>query len=144
MSKPAVESTPSAHRASSLSEKFTIVESPDDGDQDQVLIQDVLSLNALTQWEHKLEMVCACTRLVELIIQDPTLKLSRLVLHNSDPVTTFTSRPSLVHDEKIFNLQLKGLGPKGEYPGPRVNQASSGRCWLFATSESPRLNNTNR
>jgi bleomycin hydrolase len=41
-----------------------------------------------------------------------------------------------LHDEKIFNLNLKGLGPNGEYPGPRVNQYSSGRCWLFATSTS--------
>lgn len=68
-----------------------------------------------------------------LIWQNATLALSRLVLSQVDPVTTLTSRTAILHDEKVFNLNLKGLGPNGEYPGPRVNQYSSGRCWLFAT-----------
>ena len=69
-----------------------------------------------------------------LISQSPTLPLARLVLSKSDPLQQLSVRNAVVHDAKIFNLQLKGTGPKGEYPGPRVNQAASGRCWLFATS----------
>ncbi|WWD18257.1 hypothetical protein CI109_102707 [Kwoniella shandongensis] len=53
----------------------------------------------------------------------------------ADPVLSLSSRPALVRDAKIFNLTLKGTDSKGEYPGPRVNQASSGRCWLFATKK---------
>ncbi|ORX34978.1 peptidase C1B, bleomycin hydrolase [Kockovaella imperatae] len=70
----------------------------------------------------------------------PTLQLSRLILTNADPVTSLTSRKALIHDNKVFNLQLKGLGAKNEYPGPRVNQGSSGRCWLFATCNVLRYN----
>lgn len=51
-------------------------------------------------------------------------------------MTPLASRPALIKDGKVFNTQLKGLDAKGEYPGPRTNQLSSGRCWLFATSES--------
>lgn len=69
-----------------------------------------------------------------LTVQDATLALSRLVLSQVDPVTTLASRTAVLRDEKVFNTNLKGLGPNGEYPGPRVNQYSSGRCWLFATS----------
>ena len=68
--------------------------------------------------------------------KDTTLALSRLVLSQVDPVTALASRKTILHDEKVFNLNFKGLGPTGEYPGPRVNQYSSGRCWLFATSMS--------
>jgi len=71
---------------------------------------------------------------------DPSLQLSRLVLSNADPVSTFTSRAALIKDAKVFNLDLKGVGPKKEYPGPRTNQASSGRCWLFATTNVLRYN----
>ena len=137
-SKPAPQSTTGSNRQVELLEKYTLIESPPADDKDQIVLEDVLSLDALAQWEHELEQVRRSHRSVDAgdaDAKDPSLKLSRLVLHNNDPVTTFTSRKSLVHDEKIFNLQLKGLGPNGEYPGPRVNQASSGRCWLFATSE---------
>jgi len=66
---------------------------------------------------------------------NPTLLLSRLVLSNSDPIASLTRRSAYIDDEKVFNLELKGVGPKSLYPGPRTNQASSGRCWLFATSK---------
>ena len=70
----------------------------------------------------------------------PTLQLSRLVLTNADPLSTFTSRKALLDDGKVFNLNLKGIGAKGAYPNPRVNQAASGRCWLFATCNVLRYN----
>jgi aminopeptidase C len=70
-----------------------------------------------------------------LLPQNPTLNLSRLVITHNDPVATLIDRSALVKDHKVFNLSLKGIGEAGSYPGPRVSQNSSGRCWLFATSE---------
>ncbi|KAK4685454.1 bleomycin hydrolase, partial [Tremellales sp. Uapishka_1] len=66
--------------------------------------------------------------------ENPTLLLSRLVLSNADPLLSLAKRSALVHDAKVFNLDLKGVNDKNDYPGPRTNQASSGRCWIFATT----------
>lgn len=68
-------------------------------------------------------------------MQDARFQLARLILTNNDPIATLKRRDAVIDDEKVFNVNLKGTGDKGQYPGPRVNQASSGRCWLFATSE---------
>lgn len=68
-------------------------------------------------------------------MQDARFQLARLILTNNDPIATLTRRDAVIDDAKVFNTNLKGTGDKGQYPGPRVNQASSGRCWLFATSE---------
>ncbi|WVW79039.1 hypothetical protein I302_101002 [Kwoniella bestiolae CBS 10118] len=82
---------------------------------------DSLSIRELDKWSEDFD-------------KNPTFALSRLVLSKADPVLSLSSRAALIHDAKIFNLRLKGTGANGEYPGPRVNQASSGRCWLFATT----------
>lgn len=57
------------------------------------------------------------------------------MLSSNDPVVSLKSRAAEIADEKIFNINLKGVNDKHDYPGPVTNQASSGRCWLFATSE---------
>ncbi|OCF76379.1 hypothetical protein I204_02074 [Kwoniella mangroviensis CBS 8886] len=88
---------------------------------------DALSVSELDKWSRDFE-------------SNPTLALSQLVLSKADPVQSLSSRSALIRDAKIFNLRLKGTGPNGEYPGPRVNQASSGRCWLFATTNVLRYN----
>jgi len=65
-----------------------------------------------------------------------------LILSNADPKTSLVSRERLIQDQPVFNVELKGVpdkdgkNKKGVYPGPITNQKSSGRCWLFATSES--------
>lgn len=64
---------------------------------------------------------------------NPVLALSRLVLTDADPIQALLSRRALLADPQVFNLTLKGVDGKGTYPGPRTNQASSGRCWIFAT-----------
>ncbi|WVQ96907.1 hypothetical protein IAU59_004015 [Kwoniella sp. CBS 9459] len=86
-----------------------------------------LSLDTLSEWSEDFE-------------NNPTFALSRLVLSKADPVQSLASRPVFVRDAKVFNLSLKGTGAHGEYPGPRTNQASSGRCWLFATTNVLRYN----
>lgn len=68
-------------------------------------------------------------------MQDARFQLARLILTNNDPIATLKRRDAVIDDVKVFNTNLKGTGDKGAYPGPRTNQASSGRCWLFATSE---------
>ncbi|KAL7424424.1 bleomycin hydrolase [Cryptotrichosporon argae] len=70
----------------------------------------------------------------------PTRLLSQLVLSNADPVASLQSRAAVIHDEKVFNLDLRGVSDAHEYPGPRVNQQWSGRCWLFATTNVLRYN----
>jgi bleomycin hydrolase len=72
--------------------------------------------------------------------KDATFALARLVLTQKDPLSSLQSRGAVIADEKIFNIDLKGIDEKesGKYPGPVTNQASSGRCWLFATSELSR------
>ncbi|ORY23278.1 peptidase C1B, bleomycin hydrolase [Naematelia encephala] len=88
---------------------------------------DQIGLENIDQWASGIE-------------SSPTLQLSRLVLSNVHPTKSLASRAALVKDAKVFNLQLKGIDGKGTYPGPRVNQASSGRCWLFATTNVLRYN----
>lgn len=67
--------------------------------------------------------------------KDPRFNLARLVLSNADPLEAIKNRQAVINDEKVFNINLKGVNKDGAYPGPVVNQASSGRCWLFATSK---------
>jgi len=69
-------------------------------------------------------------------IQDPTFNLARLVINQNDPWAVLKSRSAQIADEKVFNIDLKGTDDKNKYPGPVTDQGGSGRCWLFATSES--------
>ncbi|KAL1407883.1 bleomycin hydrolase [Vanrija albida] len=72
--------------------------------------------------------------------QDPRFKLARLVLSNADPLESLKDRRAVIDDDKVFNVNLKGVNKDGAYPGPIVNQAASGRCWLFATTNVLRYN----
>lgn len=120
-----------------ISEKQMIIERHEASDKPSVEVEQALTADNITKWGQALEEVGQSGRYlvsIEADEQDTTLALSRLVLSQVDPVAALASRKTILHDEKVFNLNLKGLGPNGEYPGPRVNQYSSGRCWLFATS----------
>jgi hypothetical protein len=113
--------------------------------------EPALTSGKLAQWENDFEDVSvsavrieslACRVLISRRIpQTPTLKLSQLLLTNSDPVKLLVTRASQIADQHIFNIELKGIrspsdskDKKGSYPGPVTNQKASGRCWLFATS----------
>ncbi|KAI5453687.1 bleomycin hydrolase [Naganishia albida] len=84
-----------------------------------------LALDKLVSWQRQFD-------------ESPVLQLSQLVLSNAHPTQGLVSRTTLVADQQIFNLELKGVKPKegskGVYPGPVTNQKASGRCWLFATT----------
>jgi hypothetical protein len=60
--------------------------------------------------------------------KDPRAQLSRTVLQHTDFEEVLRSHQVMTEDRHIFNHQLKLL------PRPVTNQKSSGRCWLFATT----------
>lgn len=59
---------------------------------------------------------------------DPKTKLARTILFHSDIRTALISRSAKIHDQHIFSHTLDFK------TGPVTNQKSSGRCWLFATT----------
>ena len=59
---------------------------------------------------------------------EPKTKLARTILFHSDIRTALISRLAKINDQHIFNHTLDFK------TGPVTNQKSSGRCWLFATT----------
>ncbi|KZV96277.1 peptidase C1B, bleomycin hydrolase [Exidia glandulosa HHB12029] len=58
----------------------------------------------------------------------PTTALARTIFAHSDLKSTVAQRQAQVADSFVFNTSV-------HFPtGPRTNQKSSGRCWLFATT----------
>ena len=74
-----------------------------------------LSLKNVESWE-------------DVASRDPKTQLARTVLHHTDFKTALTSRDTAIADQHVFNLQLDFK------TDPITNQKSSGRCWLFATT----------
>ncbi|KAH8119610.1 peptidase C1B, bleomycin hydrolase [Phellopilus nigrolimitatus] len=64
----------------------------------------------------------------EKAAKDPKIELARTILVDTDFKTALASRSAKVADSHIFNLQLDFK------TNPITNQKSSGRCWLFATT----------
>lgn len=67
------------------------------------------------EWEH-------------ILSQDPVARLAALTLHNADVNASVHRRKAEVADRHIFNTIID------HESYPRTNQQSSGRCWLFATT----------
>jgi aminopeptidase C len=65
-------------------------------------------------------------RRVTKLITSPRLALS--ALSSQDPKTVLTSRSAKIADQQIFNVKIPFEG------APITNQRSSGRCWLFAST----------
>ncbi|KAF9244911.1 peptidase C1B bleomycin hydrolase [Melanogaster broomeanus] len=59
---------------------------------------------------------------------DPKIQLSRTILAHHDIKTALTSREAVIAIPHVFNTEIDFK------PGPVTNQKSSGRCWLFATT----------
>lgn len=69
-----------------------------------------------------------CTPLTDHLPQDEKVHLARAVLDHTDLATALVSRTARLADTQIFNTRL-------EYEAtPVTNQMSSGRCWLFAST----------
>lgn len=80
-----------------------------------------LSMTNIESWE-------------EEVSSSSKLQLTRTVLHHNNIQTAFLSRSAKIADAHVFNTQLDFK------TGPVTNQKSSGRCWLFATTNVLRYN----
>lgn len=63
-----------------------------------------------------------------VILSDPKNKLALTALRTANPREVLTSVPTVMADQQIFNVKIPFEG------GPITNQRSSGRCWLFAST----------
>ncbi|CAL1707521.1 unnamed protein product [Somion occarium] len=80
-----------------------------------------ITIDTVEQWESS-------------ISSNPKLELSRTILNHQDIRTTLQSRAAKIADAHVFNTNLDFK------TGPITNQKSSGRCWLFATTNVLRYN----
>ncbi|RDW66660.1 putative cysteine proteinase 1 [Coleophoma crateriformis] len=62
------------------------------------------------------------------LLADPKNRLALTALSSADPKTVLTSRSAKIADQQIFNVKIPFEG------APITNQRSSGRCWLFAST----------
>ncbi|TFK54260.1 peptidase C1B bleomycin hydrolase [Heliocybe sulcata] len=80
-----------------------------------------LSLSNLSSWESDLA-------------SDSKTQLARTVFAQSNIKSILTSRSTIIKDSHVFNTEVDFK------TDPITNQKSSGRCWLFATSNIFRYN----
>ncbi|KAI0630402.1 peptidase C1B bleomycin hydrolase [Trametes polyzona] len=64
----------------------------------------------------------------------PKLQLARSILNHANIRETLTSRSAYIADAHVFNTEVEFK------TSPITNQKSSGRCWLFATTNVLRYN----
>lgn len=111
-SKPAaVESTDDEKRANSIASSFSslsLASTPKS-------IDGSLSLSNVSSWE-------------SAISSDPKIELARTILSHSDIRSALISRSAKIADTHVFNNEVDFK------TNPITNQKSSGRCWLFATT----------
>ncbi|KAF4993842.1 hypothetical protein FDECE_13295 [Fusarium decemcellulare] len=62
------------------------------------------------------------------ILKDPKNKLALTALGSANPRQVLTSLPTEITDQQIYNIRIPFEGD------PITNQRSSGRCWLFAST----------
>ncbi|TFB00672.1 Cysteine proteinase 1 [Trichoderma ghanense] len=65
---------------------------------------------------------------IDSLMSDPKNRLAHAALSSSDPRQALTTRSSKVANQHVFNVQIPFEGD------PITNQRSSGRCWLFAST----------
>lgn len=83
--------------------------------RDAVSADGSLSLSNVRDWEAD-------------VAEDPRTQLARTILSHSDIRSALISRQAVIADTHIFNHEIDFK------TAPITNQASSGRCWLFATT----------
>ncbi|RFU72958.1 bleomycin hydrolase [Trichoderma arundinaceum] len=62
------------------------------------------------------------------VMKDPKNRLAHAALSSSDPRQALLSRSTKIANQQVFNIQIPFEGD------PITNQRSSGRCWLFAST----------
>ncbi|EMD32162.1 hypothetical protein CERSUDRAFT_88444 [Gelatoporia subvermispora B] len=127
-SKPA-DSSPvaqSSHRATSSDEKRAMVDDIVETMSTLTLRQPKsangsLSFDSIDSWESE-------------VSSQPKLQLARTILNHSNIREALMSREAKIADAHVFNTELDFK------TDPITNQKSSGRCWLFATTNVLRYN----
>ncbi|RYP62744.1 hypothetical protein DL771_009589 [Monosporascus sp. 5C6A] len=79
-----------------------------------------LAIRLLESWQSKL-------------LQDPKNRLALSALSAANPKDVLTSRSTKIADQQVFNVRIPFEG------APITNQRSSGRCWLFASTNVFRI-----
>ncbi|KAF7301207.1 Cysteine proteinase 1, mitochondrial [Mycena indigotica] len=74
----------------------------------------------------------------ERAVSSSKTKLSRSILVHSDISSALLSRPALISNSHLFNVELDTK------TSPITNQKSSGRCWLFASTNVMRYEITRK
>lgn len=80
-----------------------------------------LSLENVDDWETE-------------VSSSPKLQLARTILNHSNIREALQSRSAKIADSHVFNTEVDFK------TGPITHQKSSGRCWLFATTNVLRYN----
>ncbi|KAL8292863.1 hypothetical protein RQP46_000557 [Phenoliferia psychrophenolica] len=111
-----------------VSEKTTYT--PSRRDRTAVELLASLSLRAAPTSGVTLDQIAGFQRAFE---SDPKAKLAATVLHKGDFLAALTNRATAISDQQVFNVKLSSEG------APVTNQKSSGRCWLFATTNVIRI-----
>uniref|UniRef100_A0A1Y1K2J8 Bleomycin hydrolase n=1 Tax=Photinus pyralis TaxID=7054 RepID=A0A1Y1K2J8_PHOPY len=70
----------------------------------------------------------AVSLLPSTILEDPRNRLALSALSSANPRTVLTSQASKIANQHVFNTKIPFEG------APITNQRSSGRCWLFAST----------
>ncbi len=70
----------------------------------------------------------------DVVAQSPKLQLSRTILNHTNIRETLVSRKAVIADAHVFNTEVDFK------TNPITSQKSSGRCWLFATTNVLRYN----
>lgn len=95
-------------------------------------INDCVSTTALSMPEHNdthSEITSSALSAWDSVaLRDPTTQLAAMTLHNASLKDSVRSRQAEVQDIHVFSHAIPTEG------SPRTNQQSSGRCWLFATT----------
>ncbi|EOO01655.1 putative bleomycin hydrolase protein [Phaeoacremonium minimum UCRPA7] len=79
-----------------------------------------ISVSQMQQWQSHL-------------LQDPKNRLALSALSSANPRDVLTSRAAKIEDQHVFNIKIPFEG------APITNQRSSGRCWLFASTNTFRV-----
>ncbi|KAI1843657.1 hypothetical protein JX266_010103 [Neoarthrinium moseri] len=62
------------------------------------------------------------------LLEDPKNRLALSALSSANPQEVLSQRATQIADQQVFNIQIPFEG------APITNQRSSGRCWLFAST----------
>lgn len=106
----------------------------DDAEENYVHVYSEKGLHDITSnWEPEGLAVTLVESWQSKLLQDPKNRLALSALSAANPKDILTSRSTKISDQQVFNVQIPFEG------APITNQRSSGRCWLFASTNVFRI-----